>query len=206
MSPFLRRGVLRSPDGFTLPEVLIAAAILVAALASVYSVLFSVQRGVEMQIDRAQSVDQVRLAVQQIQHEVLSASAVTVPAAGNGLSMDVFTRTNQPTRYGQTDDTKQSCTQWRINGGQLQTRRWLPPWTVAQSAPWMTVASSITNDASNPLFEIDDNDAYADRLVNISVRANANPASGNDVLIDASVLGRNIVFGGSDPCATDQPT
>ena len=192
----------RPPEsGFTLVEVLVTAAILMIVLAAVYSLLFSVQRGFNREVDRAQSIEQARLAVEQIQKEVLSARAVTVP---NGVTMDVYTRTNETTR---TSSQVSQCVRWRVtSGGVLQSQRWTPPYGAGASATVVVVATDIVNTPTDWLFQIDPNTAYARRLVNISVRTNANPEIGNDVVVDTSVLGMNITPGVEDVCATNQPS
>ena len=188
-----------SEDGLSLPEMLIAMAVLGVVMAAMFSVLTNVQRGVERQSDRVQGVDQARLAMEQIQHEVASARALTV---ASGISMDVYTRTNEDTRGAS------KCVQWRVSGGDLQTRNWTPPWTNAQPVTWRTVATDLTNStgAGMWLFQLDSNSAYANRLLNVTARVNANPASGQDTVIPGSAFARNVQYGLTDPCATDQPT
>lgn len=191
---------MAAPDeeGMTLVEVLVASSLLVLVLGSVLGVLATVQQGFEREVDRAVGVDQARLAIEQIQHEVASARAVTV---ANYISMDVYTRTNEDTRG------TSKCVQWRLSSGTLQSRTWTWPWDAGQSNAWRTVATDLTNadTAADKLFELDPSSAYASRLVNITPHVNANPDSGRDVELSGSALGRNIQYGVSDPCATDQP-
>ena len=193
------RGRVAAEDGLSLPEMLVALSVLGVILTAMFSVLFNVQRGVERQTDRVASVDQARLAMEQIQHEVASARALTVQS---GLTMDVYTRTNEDTRGAS------KCVQWRVNGGDLQTRTWVPPWTNAQTVHWRTVASSLTNvnNGTEWLFKLDTNTAYANRLLNITARVNTDDSSGSDVVIPGSAFARNVQYGVADPCATDQPT
>lgn len=201
-----RQGRRRAHDesGFTLVEVLITASVLTVVLASVLSLLFSVQQGFNRQVSRAQSVEQARLAIEQIQKEVLSARAATVPSSGQGLTMDVYTRTNELTR---TVSEASQCVQWRIDAGRLESRRWTPPWDSSEAALWQVVATDVTNTSTNPMFELSSpTSPYAARLVTLSLHTNADPSSGREVEIDSSILGRNITYGTTDPCATDQPT
>ena len=188
-------------------EVMVTLSILTVVLVAVFSLLFNVQRGYGRQVDRAASVEQARYASEEIQHEILSARAVTVPTAGQGLTMDAWTRTNELSR---SSTLLGSCVQWQVYNGALWVRHWIPPYTSAQVAlaSWGIVTRGITNSApAKPLFVIDPNSAYANRLVNITIRVNANPSSGgNDVVIAASVFGRNITYGTADPCASSQPT
>lgn len=186
--------------GMTLVEVLTVACLLTIVLGSVLGVVASVQQGFEKEIDRVTSVDQARLASEQVQRELFSARAVTVT---DNTSMDVYTRTNETTRTG----TESNCVAWRVSNGNLQSRRWPYPVVGGTTYPWWTVATNVVNTATSTpaLFAIDPNPAYASRMVNINILTNANPAAGRNVEIRTSVVGRNIQYGGVDPCASNQP-
>ncbi|MEX0992074.1 MAG: prepilin-type N-terminal cleavage/methylation domain-containing protein [Actinomycetota bacterium] len=186
-------------DGFTLVEVMVASAVMMVVIGMAVTLLFSIQRGVERQVDRQQSVDQARLAVEQIDRELRSASSMSELNGGEGLV--AFTLSNQDTREVSTG----TCVEWRVSGGNLETRIWPSDFAVGSSYPWRIVATDIVNPAGDPIFDVDTGALYEGRLVHVHVLVNANNASGRDVELNTDLAGRNIVVGEVDPCAASQP-
>lgn len=195
------RGLVSREEGLTLVELLVAMSVLSIVLASVYGLLFSVQNGFERQVDRSTSLDQARLAMLQIDKEIRSASAYT---STDGVTLDAYTRTNEVSASGSgSARDEQMCVEWRVTGGELQTRMWsLDP--VPEKVVWRTTATDIVNDSTtNWMFKVDEGALYSGRLLNVRILANAAPASGTNVAptveINSSLSGRNI-NGQPDPC------
>ncbi len=187
-------------DGMTLVELLVGMSIMTVVVAAAYSLLFSVQNGVERQIDRQSSVDQARLGVEQIDRELRSAQYMTeTSAGGTGMGLRVYTLANETTRGAM-------CEEWRKNGDELQSRYWPVSFAVGSTYPWRTVATGIQNAAGEDIFDIDSSAAYGGRLLHVDLRVNTNPGSvtNSNVQIKTDLTARN-VSGGTNPCDASQP-
>jgi Tfp pilus assembly protein PilW len=200
---------LSAEEGATVIELTTVLSILGIVLAALLSVVYVAQTNLGRQASRSDSNDQVRLAEQSIDREVRSGNVLYDPAAEQypagcsgaacviapGMSMRVWTASNNPTRGGMD-----WCGQWRITtNGELQQRRWIPFWTNAndtsQVKPWRTVATGIMN-RTNGIAAFYFASGSTGNLLNIKLRANndASGAKGSTVEVQQSVSGRNTQF------------
>jgi len=184
----------------TLVELLVAMSIMMVVIAAAYSLLFSVQSGVERQIDRQSSIDQARLATEQIDRELRSVQYMTETAAGGtGMGLRVYTLSNETTRGAM-------CEEWRKSGDELQSRYWPVGFAVGSTYTWRTVATGIQNSGADHIFDIDSNAVYGGRLLHMDLRVNVNPggAANSNIQIKTDLTARNVA-GGTNPCDASQP-
>ncbi len=210
----LRR--LRSEEGMTLVELTVSMSMLTIVSVIFLSALVSVQRGVERQTDRTVTNDQIRLALQQLDHEIRSGNLLYDPQnetdplndIAPSMSLRIYTQANADIR-----NPGNQCVQWRITDtGELQSRRWATNW---QDDPatlvtnFRVVAEDVVNrDASVNVkaFTLDPDPAKGGRTIVVSLVVNANAKSGQNVTITQSVTGRNTEYGfPSNVCADIPP-
>jgi prepilin-type N-terminal cleavage/methylation domain-containing protein len=174
--------------GFTLVEMVIVMSLLTVVFSLCMYSLISIQHSVSTTDARTQAQDQARLAVQEIDRQVRSGNIFYTPFNG-GMSMIVFTQANGANR----------CVEWQVaSSGQLQTRSWTQTWQTDGSpaiVPWSTIATGITNTASNPPFVLDSGSSYGDRILDIDIVTNAKGSLSSGSEISDSVEGRNTVYG-----------
>lgn len=190
--------------GFTLIEMTIAMMLLMVVLSLVMVSLVSLQRSVSTADARTQTVDQVRLAVEQIDREVRSGNIFYPPfSSGSNPELLVYTEANG----------NQRCVEWQVDttSQALQSRSWTPTWQTDGSpstVPWSTIATGVTNTLSNPPFSLASTTIYGGRILNIDITTNATNSQSAGSAITDSVEGRNTVYGYSaDSCsATDAPS
>lgn len=200
---------LRSQDGFTLVELMVTIAIMSISLAMFGSVLASVQRTAMKEDDLGQSNDQLRLAIEQIDHEMRSGNVLYDPAMENApvgtvgriascsgclpsYTMRIYTQTNSPTR------SSYMCVLWQIDSQQrLLTRMW-PADQPTQATAWRVVATGVVNRAlGTPAFAIDADPLKAGRTLNVTFAVNndlTHDPSGT-VTVQAAYTGRNTSYG-----------
>lgn len=196
------RGRLRRDEGMTLVELLVAMFILGIVALVFTSMLASVQARVVDQDKLSQTLDQARLAVQQLDREIRSGNVLYDPARENagvascagclpGYTLRVYTQSNAPTRGGYR------CGLWQIDTrGRLLVRYW-PPSNPAGATDWRVVATGIVNrDLSEPAFLLESDPLKGQRTVNVSLAVNEDLANrpGQTVRIRASLTGRNTSY------------
>ncbi|MEX1047102.1 MAG: prepilin-type N-terminal cleavage/methylation domain-containing protein [Actinomycetota bacterium] len=202
---------VRDERGMTLPELLVGMTLLVAVMSIVFTVLASVQEGYEDQSKRSINNDQMRLAIEQIDKEIRSANAFTVTTSAwvadttqpvEGTNLVVYTQTSADTREGGF-----SCVQWRVQGGELQSRRWPLNWESDADeliTGWREVASSVIVDpvtyANGTYFSIPSNVGYGDRLLRTQVVVNSSSDLNetSNLKQTRDIAGRNVQFLSSD--------
>ena len=136
-----RRGsapALSRQEGFTLVELLVAMSIMAIAVTAILGVVFSVQRGVERQVDISQRQDRARLVTESLDREVRSAAAMGVSNSGQTLSL--LSLSNLVTRGAPSTGV---CAQFAVANGNLYKRWWIPPMTVAGTKAWTLVVTGI---------------------------------------------------------------
>ena len=186
--------------GMTLIELIMTVALLSVVLAIFLSVLVSVQNTVARQERRSRANERVRLAVQQLDREVRSGNVFRDPAAepddpvhgrvAGGMGLRIYTQANADTRGGSR------CVQWRITtDGKLQSRNWTVSWrTDGQVSGWRVVADGIVNPSGTPAFVLDSSPNFGGRILNLTFVVN--PGAGDsDVVVQASIAGRNTQYG-----------
>jgi type II secretory pathway pseudopilin PulG len=202
----------------TLVEVTVSMSLMVIVSVIFLSALSSVQRGVERQADRTTTNDQLRLALQQLDHEIRSGNLLYDPQLETdpdpshnvvpGMSLRIYTQANADIR-----NPGNQCVQWRITElGELQSRRWSTTWrddpaTLVTS--FRVVAENVVNrdpSVNVPAFTLDPDPNKGGRTIVVSLVVNANSKSGQDVNIKQSVTGRNTEYGyPSNVCADIPP-
>jgi len=199
---------LRSEEGFTLAEMTVTVMLLLVVMTIFLTITTSVQRAVARNTGRSSSNDQARLAVEELDREIRSGNVLYDPALENdpangiypNMSLRIYTQTNADSR-----NPGNQCVQWRIlpagsllGSDELQRRAWGVDWQNDGSVTdWRVVAYNIlNNDAPTRLAFVQDNSlAFGGRIINIAIVANADPASGRNVVISDSVTGRNTEYG-----------
>lgn len=186
----------------TLVELLVAMFVLGVVALVFTSTLGAVQRRVVDQERLSRTLDQTRLAIQQLDREIRSGNVLYDPALENngvsscsgclpGYTLRVYTQSNATTRGGYR------CGLWQIDvEGRLLVRYW-PPSDPADATAWREVASGIVNrELSEPAFELEDDPLKGDRTVNVSLAVNEDLAyrPGQTVRIQASLTGRNTSY------------
>jgi len=198
-------------EGFTLVEMLVAMFVMGIVLLVFTNVLASVQRGVVAQDTLSRTLDQARLAVQQLDREIRSGNVLYDPALENdglascsgcvpGYTLRVYTQANADTRGGY------QCALWQIDDQQqLLTRRW-PPGEPEDATEWRVVATGIVSRAlDEETFALDTDPLKGQRTLNISFAVNEDLGGrpGQTVRIASALTGRNTSYDyPTDVCAT----
>ena len=189
----------------TLIELLVVMMLSSLLLTIVYHVLITVQRQTAETVRRADSVDQARLGLSQIDRQVRSGNVFYDPVLeALPMSMRVFTQSNGI----------KTCVQWQVTGGALRTRTWDPATGVVEK-DWRTVARNIVNvvdgDPSTPdpqapfaLAGGGTTTSYGKRLVDVVLLVKDDESGGAPVEVRASLSGRNTQYG-FDPGACPPP-
>jgi prepilin-type N-terminal cleavage/methylation domain-containing protein len=184
--------------GFTLIEMMIVMFLLTLVFSLCTLSIVTVQRQVNTDYARGQTVDQVRLAIQQMDRQIRSGNLFYQPTS-NGTQLVIFTQANG----------NQRCVEWQVSGGAIQTRSWTQTWQTDGSPsvePWSTIATGIINSSSKPPFVLDVNPSYGGRILDIDIVANETNSNSSGVEVTDSIEGRNTVYGyDASACATPYP-
>jgi hypothetical protein len=209
----------------TLIELTVSISLMMVAAVVFLSVLASVQKGIQRQSGRSQSIDQARLAMEELDHEVRSGNLLYDPALESdssnlvypGMSMRIYTQVNANLR-----DPGNQCVQWRITNAtdtvngvlmpqQLQVRRWATTW---RSDPdklvtdWLIAATGIVNRSNSPqvsAFTLDPDPAKGGRTIVVNLLVNQQSSSGSNITIKQSLTGRNTEYGFPSNVCVDIP-
>lgn len=203
MARLIRR--LRSEEGMSLTEVLVATFIFGIVSLVFTSTLAAVQRGVMRQDTLSRTNDQARLALEQLDREIRSGNVLYDPATETdpNYMLRVYTQTNVPTRGSF------SCVLWQIDDdGQLMTRRWTPA-SPETATGWRVVATGIVNrELGVPAFELDPDPLKGDRTLNVDLRVNENYENEPNATVEVteSLTGRNTSYGYPVSVCSTTPT
>jgi type II secretory pathway pseudopilin PulG len=191
----------------TLVELLVAMSIMSIVIVVFGSVLASVQRVAVKEDELGQTNDQIRLALEQIDHELRSGNVMYDPslenAGGSGsitscsgclpdYTMRLYTQTNADTR-GQY-----MCVLWQIDDQQQLLSRMWPAGLTNQATPWRIVATGVVNrDLGIPAFSLDPDPLKGDRTLDVTLAANADLTHdpNGTVTAQAAYTGRNTSYG-----------
>lgn len=182
--------------GTTLIELLVVMVIFTALMGLVYGVLGQVQTQTANTQRRADSVDQARLGLSQIDRHVRSGKVLYDPLSEPlPLSMRVFTQA----------DGEQRCVQWQVyrppatpagTPGVLRYRSWTSNGVSFSNVElWSTIARGVMNDAANPPFALDPAALYGRRLLNVRLLVQTPRDSAAPVEVQSSLSGRNTQYG-----------
>jgi type II secretory pathway component PulJ len=192
----------------TLVELVVAMSILSIALVVFGTTLSAVQRSVARQAGWSDNNDRARLGVENIDRHIRSGNVLYAPPSG-GSSIVVYTQSNAPTFKTATYSGNQ-CVQWRVSGGQLQSRWWPSRYPLDWSSntdpgpqiatPWRVVTDGVVNyvvDPNQPVFTIDPDPLKGGRTVNVTLLLNGNYTNqpNETVRIQVSTTGRNTSYG-----------
>jgi prepilin-type N-terminal cleavage/methylation domain-containing protein len=198
----LRR--LRTEDhGMTLSELLIAMSILGVVLLVFTTVLASVQGAVARQESLTRTLDQARLALQQLDREMRSGNVLYDPALENGTAPGAITSCTgclpgYTLRVYTQTRSEFKCVLWKIDSNQnLKTREW-PPLNTSAARPWRIVATGVVNLAlGEPVWTLDGYVLKGNRTLNVVYAANDDLVHRptQTVRVQASLTGRNTSYG-----------
>jgi len=200
----------------TLVELTVSMSMLTIVSVIFLTALASVQRGVERQTDRTTTNDQIRLALQQLDHEIRSGNLLydpqnETPDPSNDVvpnqSLRIYTQANADIR-----NPGNQCVQWRItSNGELQSRRWATNWR-DDPATLVTNFRVVADDVVNrdptvnvKAFSLDPDPAKGGRTMVVSLVVNSNSKSGQNVKIQQSITGRNTEYGYPSSVCADIP-
>ena len=203
--PAIARFRVRVDDdrGMSLVELLVSMFILSIVLLVFGSVLASVQRGIVRQDNLTRTLDQARLALQQLDREIRSGNVLYDPAAEGGsqatctgcvgyYTLRIYTPANADTT------STYYCTIWKIDAsGNLMTRQW-PPDQIGNVTPWRTVATGLVNRTlSETAFQLDADPLKGSRTLNITLAVNNDYTHfpSQTVRVQAALTGRNTSYG-----------
>jgi hypothetical protein len=192
--------LLRSEKGTSLIEIAVSMFVLGIVMTTFMTGVSSLQTAAGREESRTSRNDDARLAIAQLDREIRSGNVLYDPAgetdaAGDivpGMSLRIYTQADAPNR-----NPGNQCSQWRITGDQLQTRRWAnddPDGTVTE---WWTVASNIVNRTTTPTvpaFTLDDSTSYGSRIMQISVVVDRTDDAADPERFDLSITGRNTQY------------
>jgi prepilin-type N-terminal cleavage/methylation domain-containing protein len=207
------RKLPRDEGGMTLVELLVAMFVLGVVMVVFTSVLASVQRAVARQDSLTRTLNQARLAIEQIDRELRSGNVYYDPSQENPAyyTLRIYTQANAPTR---TPSPGYLCVLWQIDANQrLLVRSW-PPLQPDEATPWRVVATGIVNralgegDPQNRAFQIDADPLKGGRTLDITLAVNDQLAERptQTVRLSTSVTGRNTSYGYPVNVCAELPT
>lgn len=183
---------LTGDQGSSLIELLVVMVIFSGLMGLVYGVLGQVQAQTASTQRRADSVDQARMALAQMDRQIRSGNVLYDPAAESALlplSMRVYTQANG----------EQRCVQWQVQQPQavLRTRSWSSNGiSYSNLSPWQIVARGVVNDSTQKPFQLDPGALYGSRLLNIRLLVQTPRDGGRaPVEVQTSLSGRNTHYG-----------
>lgn len=191
------RQLLQADRGLTLVEIAIAGLVSAVLFGAVAAILVTVQGAVNDEQERSTGNDQVRLAVEQLDRELRSATMIYRIDPHVLLAA---TRSNEPT-------AGRRCVQWRVQDGKLERRAW-PIGNPSAASGWRVVAEHIVNRESSineTTFElVGPTTPDGGATVEIAILANENLDGdpGATVGLETTIHGRNVPAG---PSATPAP-
>lgn len=185
----------------TLVEIMVAGFVSAILLAAVAAILVTVQNVVNDEQTRSTGNDQVRLAVEQLDRELRSATLI-YPIDAHTLI--AATRSNEPT-------AGRRCIQWRVLDQKLERRAW-PIGNPSAASPWRVVAEHVVNrepSIAEPTFELSGPTTdQGGATVEVAILANQHLANdpGATVGVETTIHGRNVDTGPAATPAPDPPT
>ena len=169
----------------------------------VTSVFASIERSVVRQDNLSNTLDQGRLALQQLDREFRSGNVLYDPAVENNgqpscsgclanYTIRLYTQSNADTSSGY------HCELWQVDANErLLTRTW-PPNQPADATDWRVVAEGVVNrTVGTPAFSMDTDVLKGSRTINVTLSMNGDYThfpSSTETLQEA-LTGRNTSYG-----------
>jgi type II secretory pathway pseudopilin PulG len=186
----------------TLVEVMVASSIMGIVLLVFTTVLSSVQRGVVTQDKLNQNLDQVNLAVQELDRELRSGNVLYDPMLENGSGPGALTScagcvAGYTLRVYTQTNAESKCILWKIDSGDLMVRQW-PPNQPDAATSWRIAAEDVVNvDLGQYAFQLDPDPLKGGRTLDVLYAVNGDLTNrpGQTVRIQASLTGRNTSYG-----------
>ncbi len=202
---------LRSEEGFTLAELIVATGILSIVLLVFTTTFSAIQRAVSDQEVRSINNDNVRLALENLDRLVRSGNVLVDPSVADTDCKSSGSEYQCLVAYSQANGTTAQparCIQWRVEGTSLQTRWWLPKpdSKAATVTSWREVATGLLNLQTSPVtrtFQLDPDPLKQDRSVEVLfiVGTSFDGIDGPLARVEASLTARNTSYGYlSDAC------
>jgi prepilin-type N-terminal cleavage/methylation domain-containing protein len=193
----------RDERGMTLVELLVAMSIMSIVLLVFSTVLSSVQRGVVTQDKLNQNLDQVHLAVQELDRELRSGNVLYDPMLENGSGAGGLTScdgcvSGYTLRVYAQNNGVPGCVLWKVDDQRrLMTRSW-PPNQPDAAGSWRVVATDVVNqDLGAYAFQLDPDPLKGGRTLDLLFAVNGDLVRrpNQTVRIQASLTGRNTSYG-----------
>lgn len=186
--------------GMTLVELVVAMAILSIVLTVFLTTFVVVQKAATTEDLQSQNNNNTRLALENMDRLVRSGNVLYDPASPStnpnttGCAAYqcflVYTQANGTTAQPST------CVEWRVTGGGLETRSWVPGQVPA--AAWRVVASGVLNQVVSPglnTFQIDADPLKGGRTIDVVFLVGIGGSSKSTSRVEASLTGRNTSYG-----------
>jgi prepilin-type N-terminal cleavage/methylation domain-containing protein len=189
--------------GMTLVELIVAMAILSVVLTVFLTTFVTVQKAASKEDLQSQNNNNTRLALENMDRLVRSGNVLydpSMPSSNpNTLGCTAYQCFLVYTQANGTTAQPSTCIEWRVTGGGLQTRSWLPGQVAATSAtPWRVVASGVLNQLVSPslrTFQIDTDPLKGGRTIDVVFLVGVGGSSTSTARVEASLTGRNTSYG-----------
>lgn len=189
--------------GMTLVELVVAMAILSIVLTVFLTTFVTVQRAASTQDLLSQNNNNTRLALENMDRLVRSGNVLFDPASPlsnpNTTGCAAYQCLLVDTQANGTTAQPSTCVQWRVTGGGLETRSWLPGQVAAmQATPWRVVASGVLNQVVSPglrTFQIDTDPLKGGRTIDVVFLVGIGGSSKSTSRVEGSLTGRNTSYG-----------
>jgi type II secretory pathway component PulJ len=197
-----RRLPWRDERGATsLAEVSVSLFVLGLVMTMFMTVTGAIQTTTARSEGRVQRNDEARLALAQLDREIRSGNVLYDPSLESnvggdvvaGMSLRVYTQADAPNR-----NPGNQCSQWRITGDTMQTRRWASTDPAGTVTPWWTVAHDIVNRTVVPTvqaFTLDSTAAYGGRIMKVAIVVDHENDAAAPEKFELSITGRNTQYG-----------
>jgi type II secretory pathway pseudopilin PulG len=206
--------VMNEEEGLSLVELVFAMLILSVVVVTFGATLVAVQRAAVKEAALSQTLNQARLALEQLDRQIRSGNVLYDPALEGGsqptctgclpyYTVRVYTQANADTA------SSYYCTLWKIDSsGVLSTRQW-PPDDPTSATGWYVVATGIlSRSLGERVFTLDSDPLKGSRTLNMSLAVNTDSVGSPTkiVRVQAAITGRNTSYGFPTGVCTPTPS
>lgn len=200
--------------GLSLVELVFAMLILSIVVVTFGTTLVAVQRAAVKEEALSQTLNQARLALEQLDRQIRSGNVLYDPALEGGsqptctgcipyYTVRVYTQANADTA------SSYYCTLWKIDSsGVLSTRQW-PPDDPSSATGWYVVATGIlSRSLGERAFTLDTDPLKGSRTLNMALAVNTDSVGSPTriVRVQAAITGRNTSYGFPTGVCTPTPS